>query len=88
MSVFTEGEQKELNQQKVELKIENEKYLRKHPEVKIILSKLMDRILEEKPSHENILPTVEAFFLNNDLPTMVTQHKKEEAEHRKKMLTK
>jgi|Transcript_80973 hypothetical protein len=76
-SVFTPAEQKELNLQKVELKIENEKYLRKHPEVDIVLSKLIQTLLEKKPPHGEVNSLVESFFIDNDLAQMVADYNKE-----------
>eukprot|EP01006_Ploeotia_vitrea_P060565 TRINITY_DN76129_c0_g1_i1.p1 TRINITY_DN76129_c0_g1~~TRINITY_DN76129_c0_g1_i1.p1 ORF type:complete len:413 (+),score=61.03 TRINITY_DN76129_c0_g1_i1:51-1289(+) len=88
MALFTPEEQSELNKLKVELKIENERYLRAHPEVSVVLSTLVETILQEKPERQNILPFIEDFFISEDLQAIVDQREKTmEAERNSEPLT-
>lgn len=49
--------------------ISNEKYLRSHPEVKLLLKKVIEQVLKDKP--EQILPYVVEFFTREDLKEFV-----------------
>jgi len=42
--------QTDLNEKKVQMRMENEKYLREHPEVRQLVSKFLKSVLVEQPS--------------------------------------
>ena len=64
-----------LNQRKVDMRLENEKYLREHSELKLLVSVFMRRLLEEKPT--NPVMYASAFFtrpgLKKDVLSSVTR---------------
>ncbi|CAM9715430.1 unnamed protein product [Heterosigma akashiwo] len=60
MESLTEQQQQSLNEAKVQLRIENEEYLRKHPELKQLISHFMSKVLEERP--ENVNEFAKNFF--------------------------
>ena len=49
--------------------MENEKYLRDHPELNTIISVFLFRVLEERP--ENVLSYAGKFFDNPDLKDII-----------------
>eukprot|EP01002_Notosolenus_urceolatus_P015471 NODE_8055_length_535_cov_8.586420_g7005_i0.p2 GENE.NODE_8055_length_535_cov_8.586420_g7005_i0~~NODE_8055_length_535_cov_8.586420_g7005_i0.p2 ORF type:complete len:102 (+),score=23.36 NODE_8055_length_535_cov_8.586420_g7005_i0:186-491(+) len=65
--------QKQLRSMEVKDKMENELYLRKHPEIKTLLSVLVERVIQERP--ENVLDFTAQFFSTSDLAKLVTDAK-------------
>jgi hypothetical protein len=54
--------------------ISNEKYLRSHPEIQLLLKKATEQVLKDKP--EQILPYIVEFFTRDDLKEFVLDEKK------------
>ncbi len=50
-AILSQDQQNLLNQRKVDMRLENEKYLRAHGELKLLVSVFMRRLLEEKPAN-------------------------------------
>ena len=68
-AVLSAEQQKELEQKKVEMRLENERYLRSHPELKKLVSAYMRALLEAKPdSPEEFAGT---FFCDPGLRKMI-----------------
>lgn len=57
---FTVQQMEELEKKKIKYRVENELYLRKHPELNNMISVFLFKVLEEKP--EDILTYAGAFF--------------------------
>ena len=74
-AVLSKDQQSLLNQRKVDMRLENEKYLRGHSELKLMVSVFMRRLLEEKP--ENPVLFASQFFtkpgLKKDVLSSVTR---------------
>ncbi|XP_048339506.1 RIIa domain-containing protein 1 isoform X2 [Sphaerodactylus townsendi] len=66
------GSQKmELMEFKINTKIENEKYLRSHKEVELLLAGFLRSVLLQRP--ENIQEFAADYFTNPDLPEKIQQ---------------
>ena len=50
-AILSQEQQDALNQKKVQMRLENEKYLRKHPELKQLVSCFMRKLLQDRPSN-------------------------------------
>ena len=74
-AVLSSTQQSLLNQRKVDMRLENEKYLRGHGELKLMVSVFMRRLLEEKP--ENPVLFAGQFFtrpgLKKDVLSSITR---------------
>jgi hypothetical protein len=74
-AVLSKDQQSLLNQRKVDMRLENEKYLRNHSELKLMVSVFMRRLLEEKP--ENPVLFASQFFtrpgLKKDVLSSITR---------------
>ena len=74
-AILSQDQQSLLNQRKVDMRLENEKYLRAHSELKLLVSIFMRRLLEEKP--DNPVLYAGQFFtrpdLKNDVLSSVTR---------------
>eukprot|EP00826_Nyctotherus_ovalis_P007064 TRINITY_DN1173_c0_g1_i3.p2 TRINITY_DN1173_c0_g1~~TRINITY_DN1173_c0_g1_i3.p2 ORF type:complete len:115 (+),score=43.44 TRINITY_DN1173_c0_g1_i3:116-460(+) len=74
-----EAQSKELDRKKVracmqrqlELKIENELYIRAHPELKTMISLFLKKVLDEQP--KNVLQFAGSFFDRPSLKDVVTE---------------
>ena len=75
--LFTSAEEQKLKEQKIEMKIENEKYLRRHPEISELLEEVVRQVMLDRP--QNPVKFVEQFIIESDLSKVV-----EEARDRKK----
>ncbi|KAI8997936.1 hypothetical protein BC832DRAFT_566911 [Gaertneriomyces semiglobifer] len=69
--VLDDAMQKKLNGDKIQLRVENEQYLRTHPEIKSILSFFMQRVLEDQPN--DIHGFAAKLFADSELEQKVTQ---------------
>ena len=49
MDVLTKQQQQRLNKAKAQLRIDNEEYLRAHPELQTFISLFMKEVLDQKP---------------------------------------
>uniref|UniRef100_A0A0G4IDS5 RIIa domain-containing protein n=1 Tax=Chromera velia CCMP2878 TaxID=1169474 RepID=A0A0G4IDS5_9ALVE len=67
--VLTEKQQRQLNKTKVLTNVQNEKYLRSHPELKKLVSVFLNETLEHKP--DRILEFAGDFFTRPDLRALV-----------------
>ncbi|KNC96274.1 uncharacterized protein SPPG_08426 [Spizellomyces punctatus DAOM BR117] len=65
--------QEKLNHDKIQLRIENEHYIRKHPEIKHILDYFMTEVLTHQPS--NVQEFAAAVLSDPDLRAKVEKHK-------------
>ena len=54
---------------KIELMISNEKYLRIHPELKLMIQKCIEQVMVEKP--KDITPFLIQFFTRPDLKSFI-----------------
>ena len=62
MDVLTQQQQDRLNQAKARMRIENEEYLRQHPELQTFISMFMSKVLDEQP--DDVLNFACEFFSN------------------------
>ena len=69
MDVLSEEQQVRLNQAKVELRLENERYIRAHPELRQLFKHFMAVVLEEKP--DNVQEFAANFFTQDNLRDVV-----------------
>ena len=51
MDTLSEEQQQRLNETKVSLRLENEKYLRAHPELRLLFATFISEALKAKPSN-------------------------------------
>eukprot|EP00760_Papus_ankaliazontas_P033577 PhM_4_TR645/c0_g1_i3/m.18729 len=63
--IFSEAELKTLEKNKIMLKMENERYLRDHPEVRVVLTRLMKDVIRHEPEHP--VDYIEKRILSTDL---------------------
>eukprot|EP00999_Lentomonas_sp_LEN2_P001686 NODE_2772_length_506_cov_40.965699_g2722_i0.p1 GENE.NODE_2772_length_506_cov_40.965699_g2722_i0~~NODE_2772_length_506_cov_40.965699_g2722_i0.p1 ORF type:complete len:125 (+),score=25.13 NODE_2772_length_506_cov_40.965699_g2722_i0:77-451(+) len=63
-------------QLRVQTNLQNEKYLRAHPEVQIVLSKVTNALLTQRPERHEILPFIQDFIVTNDLHAIVSEHER------------
>ncbi|XP_013783026.1 RIIa domain-containing protein 1-like [Limulus polyphemus] len=49
--VLNDAQKTELEELKIQKKIENEKYLRDHPEVRLIISRFLKEVFQKEPSN-------------------------------------
>ncbi|EDO45600.1 predicted protein [Nematostella vectensis] len=66
---LTAEQQTKLNQFKIDTRIENERYLRDHPEVSCLLTGFLGSILQERP--ENVREFAAGYFSDKTLPDRV-----------------
>ena len=66
----------EIEKKKLELRMENERYFRQHPEINYLLQLFVSRILDDKP--ENILEYAGTFFDSASLRDVVTNYTSKE----------
>lgn len=78
---LTEEQQAWLNKAKIRTRIENERYLRDHPEVNILISGFIREVLLKRP--ENIPEFSAEYFTRPDLPEKVEEKKHEETKQYK-----
>lgn len=71
ITAFTELQQTALNQHKIKTRIENELYMRKHPEITVMLSSFVNDILLKRP--EKIREHAAVFFTDPSLPDVVKE---------------
>ena len=68
---LSEAQTEALNKAKVALRLENEKYLRQHPELRGMISLFMAKVLEGKP--EDVQQYAAEFFTQEDLEPKVRE---------------
>jgi len=64
-------QQEKLNKFKIKTRLENEHYLRKHPEVECILTGFLGEVLTNRP--DNIRDFAADFFTDKELPNKLTK---------------
>ncbi|XP_052795569.1 RIIa domain-containing protein 1-like [Mya arenaria] len=69
LGALSKEQQEKLNKYKIKTRIENEKYLREHPEVECLVSGFLQSVLTQRP--ENIREFAAEHFTDPDLPTDV-----------------
>jgi hypothetical protein len=62
---LTKTEQDELNQLKIKIRVENERYLRSHPEISAMISSFTNKVLLERP--EDLREFAADFFSDPNL---------------------
>lgn len=62
---------KEFEKKKLHIRIENEKYLRQHPELAVMLKMFMQDVLNDYPS--NILEYAGTYFDNDNMSEIVAE---------------
>ena len=77
-----QAQKTEIEQKKLELRMENERYFRQHPEINYLLQLFVSRILDDRP--ENILEYAGTFFDSASLREMVEKYTKKEIESAEK----
>ena len=60
MSALSDDQQRSLDEKKGQIRLDNEKYLRDHPELRQMTSVFLARVLEEKPG--DVLEFAATFF--------------------------
>ncbi|XP_064620592.1 RIIa domain-containing protein 1-like [Lineus longissimus] len=88
LGALSPEQQEKINKFKVETRMENEKYLRQHPEVECLIAGFLGEILKKRP--ENIREYAARHFTNSNLPDTVMQQLEDRQEKIKqhKVLTK
>ena len=76
------AQKNEIEKKKLELRMENERYFRNHPEINSLLCLFVQRILDDRP--ENILEYAGTFFDSASLGGLVQQHASREAQNAEK----
>ena len=61
-NILSKQQQEKLHQQKVQMRLNNEKYLRSHPELKALVSLFMRTLLEDKPEKPEIFAAEFRYF--------------------------
>ncbi|KAL4228023.1 RIIa domain-containing protein 1 [Mactra antiquata] len=69
LGALSQDQQEKLNRFKIKTRIENEKYLREHPEVECLISGFLQSVLTSRP--ENIREFAAEHFTDSDLPTAI-----------------
>jgi len=69
LGALSEEQQKKLNQFKMQTRLENEKYLRGHPEVECLLAGFLRNVLIERP--DNVREFAAGHFTEPSLPSEV-----------------
>ena len=65
------SQKNEIDKKKLELRIENEKYLRQHPEINGLITHFVSKVLDDRPN--NILEYAGTFFDRAELRDVVEQ---------------
>ncbi|KAM3135010.1 hypothetical protein pb186bvf_012834 [Paramecium bursaria] len=68
------AQQVELEKKKVQFRVSNEEYLRKHPELEVMLSVFLFKVLEEKP--QDLLAYAGKFFDEKNLEEIIQIQKR------------
>ncbi|CAH1797756.1 unnamed protein product [Owenia fusiformis] len=71
LGALSPEQQEKLNKFKIQTRLENEKYLRKHPEVECLLAGFLGEILTHRP--ENVREFAAEHFTRNDLSDKVVE---------------
>ena len=66
------AQKNEIEKKKLELRMENERYFRQHPEINSLLQLFVQRILDDRP--ENILEYAGTFFDSASLNELVSKY--------------
>ncbi|CEM20089.1 unnamed protein product [Vitrella brassicaformis CCMP3155] len=74
-TTLTRPQQEQLDKDKVRMHMQNERYLRAHPELKHLIGTFVQQTLEYKP--DNLLEFAGRFFTRSDLYAMVKVKSKE-----------
>jgi len=69
LGAMSTDQQARLNEFKVKTRIDNERYLREHPELECLLSKFLREVVRHRP--DNVRDFAADFFTSPDLPRMV-----------------
>ena len=72
------AQKNEIEKKKLELRMENERYFRAHPEIKGMLQLFVSKILDDRP--ENVLEYAGTFFDSASLREIVDQYMTREKE--------
>uniref|UniRef100_A0A7S3IY17 RIIa domain-containing protein n=1 Tax=Strombidium inclinatum TaxID=197538 RepID=A0A7S3IY17_9SPIT len=72
------AQKNEIEKKKLELRMENERYFRAHPEIKGLLQLFVSRILDDRP--DSVLEYAGTFFDSASLRDVVLQYMKKEEE--------
>ncbi|KAJ3299150.1 RIIa domain-containing protein 1 [Borealophlyctis nickersoniae] len=80
--VITAVMQEKINADKIQTRIDNEMYLRKHPEIRDILDYFMKEVLVSQPA--NVQEFASALFGDENLRAKVEKHKSENMEYERK----
>mmetsp|Transcript_59003 Transcript_59003/g.128097 ORF Transcript_59003/g.128097 Transcript_59003/m.128097 type:complete len:85 (+) Transcript_59003:53-307(+) len=72
---LTEEQQVSLDQTKIQINMENERYLQAHPEIRDMIGVFVHQVLEYKP--DNILHFAGDFFTRDDLYAVVKKKTEE-----------
>ena len=76
------AQKNEIEKKKLELRMENERYFRQHPEINSLLQLFVQRILDDRP--ENILEYAGTFFDSASLNELVSKYQKKEDQNAEK----
>ncbi|XP_013390259.1 RIIa domain-containing protein 1 [Lingula anatina] len=69
LGALSPEQQEKLNRFKIQTRLENEKYLRNHPEVECLLTGFLGDILRKRPN--NVREFASSYFTDPDLPDKV-----------------
>jgi len=69
MGALSSDQQQKLNELKIKTRVENEKYLREHPELECLLSSFLRDVVRHRP--DNVRDFAADFFTNPDLAKTV-----------------
>ena len=68
---IVKAQQLEIENKKLELRMQNERYYREHPEIQTLISVFVRKVLDERP--ENILEFAGSFFDRAELKDIVEE---------------
>lgn len=71
LGALSQEQQEKLNKFKVKTRMENEKYLRDHPEVECLIAGFLGDVLSQRP--EQIKDFAAEYFTNPELPEQLQQ---------------
>ncbi|XP_077974237.1 RIIa domain-containing protein 1-like [Styela clava] len=67
LGALSDEQQASLNMYKIKTRMENEEYLRKHPEVGILMTTFLRELLLRRPN--NVREFAAVYFTNSELPS-------------------
>lgn len=77
-TALTKEQQESLDKHKVEVRIQNEQYLRQHPEIPVVLGSFVRKVLLERPSDIKVFAA--SFFTDPNLKNRIDKYQKDSSD--------